>query len=306
MDHGLKPVLLDSLLDVVTLILSNKYFAKDYYSKYPLSADIDHLRSNSSITGFADVEMTRINYLVQECCNMESQANATRGSSSSLQLLSNSVNGNTSGQGYSAAVVTGSAAAGNQKKTRKAKKEKNAAPDAEREPEVSSSSNSAGGGIQEIELLSLITGVKDILPEYGEGYIEACLEKFAFNQELALNALLTDDLPDEIRSIDTKLTREEKRKMTAEKVNIPLPDVIASRRNIYDGDEFDIHRNDTIDLSRVHVGKKDRTIEAVSDDTSLRQRTLLLQERILQEEEEEELALLAEMGITDPADLYVG
>ena len=296
MDYGLKPILLDSLLDVVTLILSNKYFAKDYYSKYPLSADIDQLRNNSSITGFADVDDARIDYLLKECSSIEMQRNES--SSSISHLSSNPVNGNSS-QGFAA--VAAAATAGSQKRVRKAKKK----PAPAVETEQPSSSNSAGGGIQEVELLSLITGVKDILPEYGEGYIEACLEKFAFSQELTLNALLTDDLPNEIRSIDTKLTREEKKKQAAEKAAVVPTDVITSRSNIFDGDEFDIHRNESIDLTRVHVGKKDKSIDAAAD-ADLRKRTLLMQERILQEEEEEELALLAEMGITDPADLYVG
>lgn len=302
MDVSLKPILLDSLLDVVTLILSNKYFAKDYYSKYPLSADIEHLRSNSRITGFADVDESRIDYLLSECRSIE----MLRNGSSSNYRSTNPVNGNNS-QGSVTAVAL-QVAAGTERevrvRNRKAKKEKKAAPDGE--TEQPSSSNSAGGGIQEVELLSLITGVKDILPEYGEGYIESCLEKFAFSQELTLNALLTDDLPNEIRSIDTKLTREEKRRLAAEKVAVvPVPDVVTSRSNVFDGDEFDIHRNETIDLTRVHVGKKDRTIDTTAD-ADLRKRTLLMQERMLQEEEEEELALLAEMGITDPADLYVG
>ena len=166
--------------------------------------------------------------------------------------------------------------------------------------------------MQEVELMSLISGVRDILPDFGEGFIEACLEKFAFSQELTLNALLTGDLPQEVKSLDQSMTREERRKQqvaaAAAAAGKRVPAVLASRSNVYDGDEFDIHRNDSIDLSRVHVGKRESGVEVddVSGDADLRKRTLLMQERILQEEEEEELALLAEMGITDPADLYVG
>lgn len=171
------------------------------------------------------------------------------------------------------------------------------------ESEEKAASDSAGGGIQEVELLSLISGVKDILPDFGEGFIEACLEKFAFSQELTLNALLTDDLPDQLRTLDKNLSRQQKKDLTQEAIK--EPDVVTSRSNVFDGDEFDIHRNERIDLSRIHIGKKDRTVQ-VTADPELRTRTLLMQQRILQEEEDEELALLAEMGITDPADLYVG
>lgn len=297
LDLCVKPILFDSLLDVVTLILSNKYFARDYCAKYPLSVDMEQLRSSPSITRFSDVDDTRIHYLLRECISIEAAGNAGR---------SRTPHSSTFGaeDGVTAGASAGAAGVHN-KRNRRTKKEKRAAPDAESDQ---TASDSAGGGIQEIELLSLISGVKDILPDFGEGFIESCLEKFAFSQELTLNALLTDDLPDELRAIDKNMSREEKKKRSVpiKDAAITVPDVITSRRNVFDGDEFDMHRNETIDLSRVHVGKKDRTVAEVTADPALRTRTLLMQQRILQEEEDEELALLAEMGITDPADLYVG
>ena len=334
-DSAVKPILFDSLLDVVTLILSTKYFAKDYFSKYPLSADIEHLKANAWTTGFHDVDDSRIRYLLNECRNIEASSSSHDVSSRSQlshpnedptpaalnarirYLLNGSRNNEASSSApevssrsqlshpnggptpAAAAATPAVASAGTGKRNRKPKRDKKTEAEGDEVP-----SNSAGGGIKEVELLSLISGVKDILPDYGDGYIEACLEKFAFSQELTLNALLTNDLPSDILSLDPKLTREARRE-AGERQRLPLPDVIASRRNIYDGDEFDIHRNQTIDLDRVHVGKKDRKIDTNAD-ADLRKRTLLMQERMLKEEEEEELAVLAEMGITDPADLYVG
>lgn len=287
----MKPILCDSLLDVMTLILSNKYFAKDYNSKYPLSADMSELRSSAAVTGFSEVDGTRIQYLLNECRSME--ASATTAADRTLDSSRTSQSAGAAGASTATAGVLN-------KRNRKAKKEKKGVPDGESDQQ---SADSAGGGIQEIELLSLISGVKDILPEFGEGFIEACLEKFAFSQELTLNALLTDDLPDQLRTLDKNLSRQQKKDLT--QVAIKEPDIVTSRSNVFDGDEFDIHRNERIDLSRVHIGKKDRTVQ-VTADPELRTRTLLMQQRILQEEEDEELALLAEMGITDPADLYVG
>lgn len=33
-------------------------------------------------------------------------------------------------------------------------------------------------------------------------------------------------------------------------------DILDSRRNVFDNDEFDIFRNKNVDLTKVHIGKK--------------------------------------------------
>ena len=313
MDLRQKHILIDSLLDVATLILSEKYFARDYLSKYPLSLDIEQLRNQCSITGFSQVEDARIDYLLKQCQSAESLNSGKRMDSNSFSFKANRGSGNLKSQSTSVMTSTDEQQSVQQQKrpqlkTKLDKKSTESVPDAASEQVSIGKDSTTESGVEEVELLSLISGVKDILPDFGDGFIQLCLEEFAFNQELALNALLTGDLPSGLADVDTKLTRAElKKQKQAKKRDLPVdpPEVIASRRNIFDGDEFDIHRHQSIDLTRVHVGKKDRSIDVKSDDV-VRKRTLLLQNRILQEEEEEELALLAEMGITDPADLFVG
>jgi hypothetical protein len=34
------------------------------------------------------------------------------------------------------------------------------------------------------------------------------------------------------------------------------PDILASRRNVYDGDEFDIFSRNDVDVSKMHIGKR--------------------------------------------------
>lgn len=43
-------------------------------------------------------------------------------------------------------------------------------------------------------------------------------------------------------------------------------DVLTSRKNIYDNDEFDVFNQPSkVDLSRVHIGKRDREVSSVDD-----------------------------------------
>lgn len=53
------------------------------------------------------------------------------------------------------------------------------------------------------------------------------------------------------------------------------------------------------------MGKKEDKLETTLD-PELKAKTKALNEQLLIKEEEEQLALLAEMGITDPYELYVG
>ena len=61
---------------------------------------------------------------------------------------------------------------------------------------------------EDVERLSLVSQVKDLLPDLGEGFIAACLDVFENSPELTINALLEGSLPKEIASLDRGMTME--------------------------------------------------------------------------------------------------
>jgi activating signal cointegrator complex subunit 2 len=68
-------------------------------------------------------------------------------------------------------------------------------------------------------LLSLVSQVKDLLPEFGEGYIASCLDALDRNPERVINALLEGNLPqDVVESVDSQLTFEKYEKIKKEKM----------------------------------------------------------------------------------------
>ncbi|CAG0891869.1 unnamed protein product [Darwinula stevensoni] len=101
-----------------------------------------------------------------------------------------------------------------------------------------------------VELDSLITKVKDLFHDFGEGFILACLEEYKFDPEEVINAVLEESLPPGLASMDHTLPRQAIPEQTAP------PSALESRHCIYDGDEFDIFRRDDVDLSKIHRGKK--------------------------------------------------
>ncbi|XP_042303524.1 activating signal cointegrator 1 complex subunit 2 [Sceloporus undulatus] len=102
-----------------------------------------------------------------------------------------------------------------------------------------------------VELDSLTSQVKDLLPDLGEGFILACLEEYNYNVERVINNFLEDNLAPNLERLDRMMPRPGKPDPT------PL---LSSRYNVFQNDEFDVFSKDSVDLSRVQKGKRnDRT-----------------------------------------------
>ncbi|XP_030073637.1 activating signal cointegrator 1 complex subunit 2 isoform X2 [Microcaecilia unicolor] len=98
-----------------------------------------------------------------------------------------------------------------------------------------------------VELDSLITQVKDLLPDLGEGFILACLEAYSCNVEQVINNLLENRLAPALQKLDRSLPRQVKQEP---------PTLLSSRTNIFQDDEFDVFSRDSVDKSRIWKGKR--------------------------------------------------
>lgn len=61
--------------------------------------------------------------------------------------------------------------------------------------------------ISGVELDSLISQVKDLLPDLGEGFVLACLEEYNYNVEHVINNLLEDKLAVSLQTLDRAMPR---------------------------------------------------------------------------------------------------
>ncbi|XP_068017938.1 activating signal cointegrator 1 complex subunit 2 isoform X1 [Melanerpes formicivorus] len=99
-----------------------------------------------------------------------------------------------------------------------------------------------------VELDSLISQVKDLLPDLGEGFILACLEEYSYNTEQVINNILEDKLVPHLAKLDRRMPSRQ-----------PEPDptpLLSSRSNVFQQDEFDVFSRDSVDLSRIQKGKR--------------------------------------------------
>ncbi|KAA8592481.1 hypothetical protein FQN60_017936 [Etheostoma spectabile] len=84
------------------------------------------------------------------------------------------------------------------------------------------------GVVSEGELESLLTCIRDLLPDLGEGFLLACLHEYDYNSELVINNILEDRLAPNLDKLDRAMPRP---------VKEVLPDVLDVRSNVFDDDE---------------------------------------------------------------------
>ncbi|KAJ8379293.1 hypothetical protein SKAU_G00000710 [Synaphobranchus kaupii] len=97
------------------------------------------------------------------------------------------------------------------------------------------------------ELESLLSHIRDLLPDLGEGFILACLEEYGYSSEVVINNILEDRLAPALDKLDRALPRPVKEE---------LPPVLSSRSNVFDDDEFDVFNRDQVDMSRIWKGRR--------------------------------------------------
>uniref|UniRef100_A0A673HTM0 Activating signal cointegrator 1 complex subunit 2-like n=1 Tax=Sinocyclocheilus rhinocerous TaxID=307959 RepID=A0A673HTM0_9TELE len=90
------------------------------------------------------------------------------------------------------------------------------------------------------ELESLLSHIRDLFPDLGEGFILACLEEYGYISELVINNILEDKLSPPLDKLDRAM----------------LPSVLSTRSNVFDDDEFDVFNRDRLDMSRVWKGRR--------------------------------------------------
>ena len=112
-----------------------------------------------------------------------------------------------------------------------------------------------------VELDSLISNVRDILPDLGEGFIEAALEEYDFNSESVINALLEDNLTPNLRSMDRK--KADRKPPPEKRRSTPPPSNYPEHKNVYEDAGFE-------GLKDFHVGKREtaKNVKSLLDDKS--------------------------------------
>ncbi|KAJ2778517.1 hypothetical protein GGI15_004157 [Coemansia interrupta] len=132
-----------------------------------------------------------------------------------------------------------------------------------------------------------VAQVKELIPGLGSGFIHACLDYYSHNPEAVIVAILEENLPPTLAEMDRT---SEQWIQLAEPIDDVDDDnvaegVLANRRNIFDNDEFDIFNRDTLDWSRVNLGKAKLPTAEEAPSSELKSRVIQIAQRIEDDDE---------------------
>ncbi|XP_061321722.1 activating signal cointegrator 1 complex subunit 2 [Pezoporus flaviventris] len=226
---------IEEFLQIFTSVLQERRFLRDYDKLFPVEDDVSLLQQASST-----LDETRTAYILQavesawegvdrkkEVIKDPTPAAASNGASAILDRTVEDM------EGLRAGYVS--------------------------EDECAGAAAAPIARVSGVELDSLISQVKDLLPDLGEGFILACLEEYSYNAEQVINNILEEKLEPYLDKLDRTMQRQLKPDPT------PL---VTSRYNVFQNDEFDVFSRDSVDVSRIQKGKrreKDTTRSLLND-----------------------------------------
>ncbi|XP_010216368.1 PREDICTED: activating signal cointegrator 1 complex subunit 2 [Tinamus guttatus] len=227
---------IEEFLQIFTSVLQERRFLRDYDELFPVEDDVSLLQQASST-----LDETRTTYILQaveSAWEGEDRKKAqvvkdptppTASNAASAKVENNSEDLEELGAAYAS------------------------------EDECVCAAAAPVAKVSGVELDSLISQVKDLLPDLGEGFILACLEEYGYNTEQVINNILEDKLVPSLEKLERTMQRQLKPDPT------PL---VTSRCNVFQNDEFDVFSRDSVDVSRIQKGKrreKDTTRSLLND-----------------------------------------
>ncbi|XP_067556402.1 activating signal cointegrator 1 complex subunit 2 isoform X2 [Pseudorca crassidens] len=213
---------IEEFLQIFSSLLQEKRFLRDYDALFPVADDISLLQQASSA-----LDETRTAYILQAVESAWEGVDRRKATNAKDPPVAENPNG---------VVVAAEAVS-----------RPSSLPQNSEEEECLGAAAAPGPTVCGVELDSLISQVKDLLPDLGEGFILACLEHYSYDPEQVINNILEGRLAPALSQLDRGLDRQVKPDVT------PL---LASRHNIFQNDEFDVFSRDSVDLSRVHKGRR--------------------------------------------------
>ncbi|OXB76446.1 UNVERIFIED_CONTAM: hypothetical protein H355_014161 [Colinus virginianus] len=227
---------IEEFLQIFTSVLQERRFLRDYDELFPVEDDVSLLQQASST-----LDETRTAYILQAVESAWEGVDRKKAQVAQDPTSLATCNG-------ASATVEGST---------EDREELGAAYASE--DECAGAAAAPVAKVSGVELDSLISQVKDLLPDLGEGFILACLEEYSYNAEQVINNILEDKLVPFLDKLDRTMQRQ------------PKPDptpLVTARYNVFQNDEFDVFSRDSVDVSRIQKGKrreKDTTRSLLND-----------------------------------------
>ncbi|KAK5995580.1 Activating signal cointegrator 1 complex subunit 2 [Cladobotryum mycophilum] len=117
-----------------------------------------------------------------------------------------------------------------------------------------------------IHKMSQITQVQDLFPDLGAGFVSKCLDEYHDDVEQVVANLLGESLPPHLATVDRAEPLSSQPPLHVDLAPQSTPPQLPTRRNVFDGDDFD---RLAMDVSKVSFGKNpEKTADDVLKDKS--------------------------------------
>uniref|UniRef100_A0A8C8TQB4 Activating signal cointegrator 1 complex subunit 2 n=1 Tax=Peromyscus maniculatus bairdii TaxID=230844 RepID=A0A8C8TQB4_PERMB len=245
---------IEEFLQIFSSLLQEKRFLRDYDSFFPVAEDISLLQQASSA-----LDETRTAYILQ----------AVEGAWEGVDRQKIKDIKDPSGAKDSNNEVTMTAKPVSEMPSQ--------LENSEEDEECMGAAAAPGPTVCGVELDSLISQVKDLLPDLGEGFILACLEHYSYDSERVINNLLEDRLAPELSQLDRSLERKEenvrslvndKRAVVAQRHRYQQYSVVVEEVPLQPGeyqvDDYEDEYDDTYDGNQVGANDADSDDELIS------------------------------------------
>ncbi|XP_047553110.1 activating signal cointegrator 1 complex subunit 2 isoform X11 [Lutra lutra] len=217
---------IEEFLQIFSSLLQEKRFLRDYDALFPVADDVSLLQQASAV-----LDETRTAYILQAVEGAWEGVDRRKATDAKDPPTAEDPNG---------VIALADAVGGPSLRLENSE-------EGELSPQCMGAAAALGPPVGGVELDSLISQVKDLLPDLGEGFILACLEHYGYDPEQVINNFLEERLAPALSQLDRSLDRQVKPDPT------PL---LTSRHNVFQNDEFDVFSRDSVDLSRVHKGRR--------------------------------------------------
>ncbi|ELK31510.1 Activating signal cointegrator 1 complex subunit 2 [Myotis davidii] len=174
---------IEDFLQIFSSLLQEKRFLRDYDALFPVADDVSLLQQASSV-----LDETRAAYILQAVESAWEGVDRRKPTDAKDPPGAEDLNG----VGATAEPVSGPASH----------------PENSEEEECLGAAAALGPPVSGVELDSLISQVKDLLPDLGEGFILACLEHCGYDPEQVINDILEERLAPALRQLDRGLDRQ--------------------------------------------------------------------------------------------------
>ncbi|XP_044937452.1 activating signal cointegrator 1 complex subunit 2 isoform X3 [Mustela putorius furo] len=217
---------IEEFLQIFSSLLQEKRFLRDYDALFPVADDVSLLQQASAV-----LDETRTAYILQAVEGAWEGVDRRKATDAKDPPAAEDPNG---------VIALAEPVEGPSSHLENSEED-------ELSPQCMGAAAALGPPVGGVELDSLISQVKDLLPDLGEGFILACLEHYGYDPEQVINNFLEERLAPALSQLDRSLDRQVKPDPT------PL---LTSRHNVFQNDEFDVFSRDSVDLSRVHKGRR--------------------------------------------------